>query len=80
MPVENTTLMSEKMQFTFDPHKAAQAAAYLLKLHGKPMDKRVLNALLYLADRESLIKTGAPITGDQMVCVPDEPDEQEGNE
>ncbi len=61
------------MRYLFEEKKAAQAAAYLLKLHGEPMKYFVLIKLLYLADRQSLIETGLPITGDKMVSMPHGP-------
>jgi len=61
------------MRFVFNEKKAAQAAAYLLKLHGGKLNYMVLIKLLYLADRKSLIETGMPITGDVMVSMPHGP-------
>ena len=57
------------MRFVFSERKAAQAAAQLLVLHGGSMPYIKLIKLLYIADRESLIKTGWPITGDRMVAM-----------
>jgi uncharacterized phage-associated protein len=61
------------MRFVFDELKAAQAAAYLLKLHGGTMNYMVLIKLLYLADRQALIETGSPVTRDRMVSMPHGP-------
>jgi len=61
------------MRLVFDQKKAAQAAAYILKLNGGTINYMVLIKLLYLADRESLIATGKPITGDRMVSMPHGP-------
>lgn len=59
--------------FVFDEKKAAQAAAYLLKLHGEKMNYMVLIKLLYLSDRQSLLDSEMPITGSHMVCMPHGP-------
>jgi len=61
------------MRFEFDGLKTAQAARYLLGLNDGTMSYMVLIKLLYLADRRSLIETGAPITGDRMVAMPHGP-------
>ena len=57
------------MRFVFDERRAAQAAARLLDKHGGTMPYIKLIKLLYLADRESLIETGAPITGDRFFSL-----------
>lgn len=57
------------MEFFFDERKAAQAACVLLDRHGGPMPYIKLVKLLYLADRESLIETGSPITGDRFISM-----------
>ena len=57
------------MRFRFNEKKSAQAAARLLRSHGGGMPYIALIKLLYLADRESLIQTGSPITGDRMVSM-----------
>ena len=57
------------MRFVFDERRAAQAAARLLDRHDRKMPYIKLIKLLYLADRESLIETGAPITGDRFVAM-----------
>ena len=57
------------MRFVFDERRAAQAAARLLHGHGGLMPYIKLIKLLYLADRESLIETGVPITGDRFVSM-----------
>lgn len=62
------------MRFTYNPRKAAQAAAYLVRLapSGK-MDVYALVKMLYLADRKALVERGRPITGDAMVSMPHGP-------
>jgi hypothetical protein len=62
------------MDTVLHERKAAQAAAYLLKLHGRPMPAAQLLTLLYLAERRSWAETGAPLTGDRMALVPDGPE------
>jgi uncharacterized phage-associated protein len=57
------------MRFIFNEEKAAEAAAYLLELAGGTMPYIRLIKLLYLADRQSLIETGHPIVGDQVVSM-----------
>ena len=57
------------MKFFFDERKAAQAASILLDRHGGRMPYIKLIKLLYLADREALIESGLPITGDRFVAM-----------
>lgn len=57
------------IQFTFKPQKAVQAAAFLLKLHGKPMRYLLLLKMLYIADRISLQRIEQPITGDNYTSM-----------
>lgn len=61
------------MRFVFDDRKTAQAASYLVSLNGGRLNYMVLVKLLYLSDRQALIETGAPITGDRMVAMPHGP-------
>lgn len=58
------------IHFVFDPTRTAQAAAHLIKLSGGEINYMKLIKLLYLADRESFITTGRPITGAAMVSMP----------
>lgn len=53
--------------------KATQAAAVLLKRRGGKMSYLKLLKLLYLADREALIRWGRPITFDRPVSMPHGP-------
>jgi uncharacterized phage-associated protein len=61
------------MRFFFDERKTAQAASLLISLAGGSLNYMVLIKLLYLADRQSLVETGVPITGDKMVAMPHGP-------
>jgi uncharacterized phage-associated protein len=58
-----------KIKFTFQPRKAVQAMAYIVR-HIGSMDKVKLMKLLYLADREQFIRCGYPITGDSQKAMP----------
>ncbi|KKI99483.1 Panacea domain-containing protein [Prochlorothrix hollandica] len=55
--------------FQFHPEKAVEAAAILLKLHGKPMNYLGLLKMLYIADRTALERMEQPITGDHYVSM-----------
>ena len=57
------------IQFRFHPEKAVEAAAVLLKLHGKPMKYLGLLKMLYIADRVALKRMEQPITGDHYVSM-----------
>lgn len=57
----------------FDEAKATQAAAYFLKLRGGQMHYIKLIKLLYLADREALIRWGALLTTDRHVSMDNGP-------
>jgi uncharacterized phage-associated protein len=57
------------IHFRFDPEKAVEAAAILLKLHGKPMKYLGLLKMLYIADRIALQRMEQPITGDHYVSM-----------
>lgn len=57
------------MDFVFNERKAAQAAARLLDRHDGRMPYLKLIKLLYLADRQSLVESGTPITGDRFVSM-----------
>jgi uncharacterized phage-associated protein len=57
------------MMLFFNEAKATQAAARLLNLRGGTMSYVKLVKLLYLADREALIRWGRPITTDRFVSL-----------
>src|SRR5258708_2013896 len=58
------------MQFHYNARKATQAAAYLVRFNGGRMDMWRMLKLLYLSDRESLIRRGTPITADHLSSMP----------
>lgn len=53
----------------FNKRKATQAAAHLLKLRGGRMSYLKLVKLLYLADREALLRFGRPISTDRHISM-----------
>ncbi|MBP0021475.1 MAG: SocA family protein [Cyanobacteria bacterium SBLK] len=57
------------IQFRFHPQKTIEAAAFLLKLHQKPMKYLGLLKMLYLADRMALEEIEWPITGDRYYSM-----------
>jgi uncharacterized phage-associated protein len=57
------------LKHLFNERKAAQAAAYLLYRAGKPLSVLKLMKLLYLAERRSFEKYGAPMIGDRLVSM-----------
>lgn len=61
--------MELPIEFHFRERKAAQAAARLLRRHGRPMPAERLAAILYLADRRALLETGYPVTGDRWIAT-----------
>lgn len=58
---------------TFNEHKVAQMAAYLLQKPGGRMPHLKLMKLMYLADREAYDRLGRPISGDRAVSMPHGP-------
>lgn len=57
------------MSLRFNERKATEAAAFLLRLRGGRMHYLKLIKLLYLADREALLRWGVPITTDRYVSM-----------
>lgn len=57
------------MRLRFNEAKATQAAARLLHLKGGKMSYMKLIKLLYLIDREALLRWGRPVTGDTYVSM-----------
>lgn len=61
------------MMLRFNEAKATQAAARLLTLRGGTMSYVKLIKLLYLSDREALIRLGRPITTDRFISMDNGP-------
>ncbi len=61
------------IQNLFNEKKAAQAAAYFLFRAGEPVSVLKLMKLLYLAERRSFERYGAPMIGDRLVSMPHGP-------
>lgn len=61
------------MRARYREDKATQAAARLLKLRGGTMSHLKLIKLLYLAERESLVRLGRPLTYDTYSSLPHGP-------
>src|SRR4051812_11294735 len=62
------------MFLRFDPTRAIQAGAVLLKTTpSRRMTRLRLLKLLYIADRETLQEAGRPITGDRAVAMKNGP-------
>jgi uncharacterized phage-associated protein len=57
------------MHLKYREEKATQAAAYLLHLAGGSMNYMKLIKVLYLAEREALVRWGRPITFDRYVAM-----------
>ena len=57
------------MTLGFNEAKAREAAARLVELRSGKMSCMQLIKLLYLADREALLRWGRPITTDRYVSV-----------
>ena len=57
------------IKFKFDERKAAQAAGRLIAQSGGEMNYMALLKLLYLIDREALLRWGKTVTGDKIVAM-----------
>lgn len=57
------------VRFPFNEAKATEAAAYLLQRNSSSMNYLKLIKLLYLADREALLRFGRPITTDCYILT-----------
>jgi uncharacterized phage-associated protein len=57
------------IKFKFNERKAIQVAGRLIQHSGGEMNYLALMKLLYLADREALLRFGRPITGDRVVAM-----------
>jgi len=69
---ENAYNMNE-MRLRFNEAKATQVASLLLRLRGGRMSYLKLIKLLYLLDREALLRWGRPVTTDRHVAMPKGP-------
>jgi hypothetical protein len=58
-----------EIHFRFDLEKTVEATAFLLKLHGEPINSFDLLKMLYMADRIALQTMDQPITGDQYISM-----------
>lgn len=61
------------MNIRFDESKATQVAAYFLGLRGGQMHYIKLIKLMYLGDREALLRWGAPISTDRHISMENGP-------
>lgn len=61
------------VRLRFNEAKATQAAARFLKLRGGRMSYMKLIKLLYLLDREALLRWGRTVTTDRHVSMPQGP-------
>lgn len=61
------------MRLRFNEAKATQAASRLLRLRGGKMSYLKLIKLLYLVDREAILRWGRPVTTDRHVSMPKGP-------
>ena len=57
------------IKFKFNERKAVQAAGRLITQCGGEMNYLALIKLLYLIDREALLRFGRPVTGDAVVAM-----------
>ena len=53
----------------YSEKRAAQTAAFFISRAGGTIELLKLMKLMYLAERESLVKYGEPITGDVLVSM-----------
>ena len=61
------------VQFEFDPEKTVAAALYIVSKNLPELTMAKLFKLLYLADKDHLVRYGRPITGDNYVAMKDGP-------
>lgn len=67
------TIGMNSMVLPFNELRATEAAARFLKLWGGPMNYLKLTKLLYLLDREALLRWERPVTTDRCVSVDNGP-------
>lgn len=58
-----------QIKFPFKPDRASQSVLWLLHRHGGSMDKLKLIKMIFLADREHLVRYGRPIVGGDYVAM-----------
>lgn len=63
-------MSDHSIRFRFNALKTAQAAFKLLDMAGGRLNYMVLVKLLYLADREAIMRLECPITGDSPFSLP----------
>jgi len=61
------------VQFEFDPEKTVAAALYIVSKNLPELTMAKLFKLLYLSDKDHLVRYGRPITGDSYVAMKDGP-------
>src|SRR5947209_20462172 len=66
-------MKSMPIALRFDERRATEAAARFLKLRGGRMSYLKLIKLLYLLDREALLRWGRPVTTDRYVSMDNGP-------
>lgn len=64
---------AKNISFPYNRDKAIQAVLWLLGRHGGTLNKLKLVKLLFLADKEHLIRYGRPIVGGQYYAMPHGP-------
>src|SRR5260221_8121808 len=67
------TPSKQTMNLKFNERRTAQTVAMLLRLRNAPMSYLKLMKLLYLVERESLIRWGRPFTFDRPVSMKEGP-------
>lgn len=59
-----------RLRYDFDVEKLVQAIAYMSSSGVTGLDKLKIVKLLFLADKQHLLKVGRPILGDRYSCMP----------
>src|SRR5882724_9983880 len=67
---EKKTMSDQPIGFRFNAKKSAQAAYKLLMLSGGCRNYMELVKLLYLSDRQALLRLESQITGDRLAALP----------
>jgi uncharacterized phage-associated protein len=73
MAFKHNVVEATRVRLRFNEAKATQAAGLLLALRGGTMSYMKLIKLLYLADREALLRWDRPITTDRWVSMDNGP-------